>query len=77
MSPIIATSADEYARIRPHLEAIRAILEADVFEEQMAAMLRGYCQEHFPYIEEMAEVHDALAAEKIISKPKFRELWAK
>lgn len=77
MSPIIATSADEYARIRHHLVAIRAILEADVFEEQMGAMLRDYCREHFTYIDEMAEIFDALAAEKIISKIKFRELWAK
>jgi hypothetical protein len=73
---IIAKEADEtWARIRPHVEAICAILEADVFEEQMSAMLRDYCNEHLTDIELGAEVHDYLATEKIISKVKFRELW--
>ncbi len=73
---IIATEADEaWARIGPHVEAIRAILEADVFEDQMSEMLRDYCNEHLTDIELGAEVHDYLATAKIISKVKFRQLW--
>jgi hypothetical protein len=75
---IIATSDDtSEARVRPHLEAIRAILEADLFEDQMGAALRDYCGEHLTDIELGAEVYGRLATEKIISKAKFRELWAK
>jgi hypothetical protein len=78
MSPIIATDVDEsWARIGPHVEAIRAILEADVFEDQMAAMLRDYCEQHLTEIELGSEVYDRLASDNIISKPKFRELWNK
>lgn len=76
--PIIATSVDEAeARVRPHVEAIRAILEADLFEDVMGATLRFYCQEHLTDIELGSEVYDCLASEKIISKAKFRELWNK
>lgn len=75
MSPIIAIEADELARVRPHLEAIRAILDADLFEDQMGRALREYCQEHLTDIELGAEVYDALASEKIISKINFRKLW--
>ncbi len=76
MSPIIATSVDESeARVRPHVEAIRAILDADVLEEQMGAMLRDYCGEHLTDIELGAEVYDCLANEKIITKANFRKLW--
>jgi len=78
MSPIIATEVDESdARVRPHVEAIRAILEADLFEDQMGEKLRAYQREHIPDIELMSEVFDCLATEKIISKAKFRELWNK
>jgi hypothetical protein len=78
MSPIIATEVDESeARVRPHVEAIRAILEADLFEDQMAFALRTYCGENITDIELMSEVFDRLASEKIISKAKFRELWHK
>lgn len=76
--PIIATSVDESeARVRPHVEAIRAILDADLFEDAMGATLRDYCQEHLTDIELGSEVYDCLANEKIISKAKFRELWNK
>lgn len=76
MSPIIATEADEsYARVRPHVEAIRAILDADVFEDVMGKMLREYCQEHLTDIELGSEVYDYLAVNKIISKINFRRLW--
>jgi hypothetical protein len=78
MSPIIATEVDESeARVRPHVEAIRAILDADLFEDQMAFALRTYCGESIADIELMSEVFDRLASEKIISKAKFRELWHK
>ena len=76
--PILATEADEVdARVRPHLEAIRAILEADLFEDQMGRALREYCGEHLSDIELGAEVFDALASEKIISKTNFRAIWNK
>ncbi len=75
---IIATSIDESeARVRPHVEAIRAILGADLFEDQMGAAVRDYCHEHLTDIELGSEVYDCLATEKIISKAKFRELWNK
>lgn len=76
--PIVAKEADEnFARVLPHVEAIRAILDADLFEDQMGAALREYCGEHLTDIELGAEVYDFLASQKIISKAKFRELWAK
>lgn len=74
--PIVAKEADEnFARILPHVEAIRAILDADVFENQMGAMLRDYCNEYLTDIELGAEVYDFLASQKIISKANFRKLW--
>lgn len=77
--PIIATSVDESeARVRPHVEAIRAILDADVFEDRMGLMLREYVQANLNFDAELyCEVFDRLAKEKVISKTKFRELWHK
>jgi hypothetical protein len=75
MSPIIAT-AQEDALVDVHVNAIRAILEADVFEPQMGAMLRDYCNEHLQSDHELfSEVHDRLARDGIISKSNFRLLW--
>jgi hypothetical protein len=74
--PIVAKEADEtYARVRPHVEAIRAILNADVFEDVMGSMIRDYCKEHLTDIELGSEVYDYLASQKIISKANFRKLW--
>lgn len=61
--------------VAPHVAAIKAILELDVFEDEMGRRLREYCNEHLTDIELGAEVHDRLASEKIISKPNFRKLW--
>lgn len=74
--PIIVTQQED-ARVEAHVAAIRAILEADLFEDQMGKALRDYCQEHLTDIELGAEVHDALSTRKIISKPNFRALWNK
>lgn len=74
MSPIIATNDDD-PRVAVHVAAIRGILEADVFENVMGAMLRDYCNEHLTDIELGSEVFDALSTQKIISKPNFRKLW--
>lgn len=74
--PIIASITED--KCAPHLEAIKGILNADVFEEVMGAMLREYCLNHLNHDEELyCEVFDRLATEKIISKHKFRELWRK
>ncbi len=59
-----------------HVTAIKLILEADVGESVMGAMLRDYCNEHLQRDQELfCEVHDRLAREKIISKINFRALW--
>lgn len=77
--PILAQSDDEgETRIFPHIEAIRAILETDVFEDVMGSMLREYCNEHLQKDQELfSEVHNRLASDKIISKANFRALWNK
>lgn len=59
-----------------HVEAIKAILDADVYEPEMGAMLRDYCNEHLQRDQELfCEVHDRLAKDKIISRTNFRALW--
>jgi hypothetical protein len=73
MAPIIANVVEE--PWSPHVEAIRGILDADVDEYAMAQNLRDYCRTNIPDIELMAEVFDALATQKVISKAKFRELY--
>lgn len=65
-------------RCEPHIEAIKNILNADVFEDVMGAMLRDYCNEHLQCDHELfCEVYDRLATDKIISKHAFKELWRK
>lgn len=65
----------EGAASAPHLEAVRNILEADVHEDEMAAMLRDYMSTNVLTIEEAAAVSDMLQATKIISKYFFRRLY--
>lgn len=75
--PILATETQECgADVLVHVEAVRLILEEDVFEDVMAEKLRAYWRE-LPDIETASEVFDALAKCKVISKAKFRELWNK
>jgi hypothetical protein len=64
------------ARVDPHIEAIRAILDLDLFPDEMGARLRSYCWEHLNHDEELyCAVYDRLAADKIISKTNFKELF--
>jgi hypothetical protein len=75
--PIVA-KADDDPRVAVHLTAIRGILEADVLEYQMGAMLRDYCLEKLNDDPDLyCEVYDRLATDKIISKHAFKELWRK
>lgn len=64
----------EGAAVAPHLEQIRSILEADVFEEQMGAMMRDYMQENFRDIEDYSVVVAMLGATKIISAYNLRRV---
>jgi uncharacterized metal-binding protein len=65
----------EGALAAPHLERIKAILEADVHEDEMAESLREYMRENVKSIEEAAAVSDMLHSTKIISKYFFRRLY--
>jgi riboflavin synthase len=65
----------EGALVAPHLEAIKAILEADVHEDEMAESLREYMRENVRSIEDAAAVSDMLQATKVISKYFFRRLY--
>jgi myosin-crossreactive antigen len=62
----------EGALAAPHLDAIKEILEADLFEDQMGSALRDYVKEHFHDIEFYSVVCAMLAATKIISAYNFR-----
>ena len=76
--PILANNSEAVgADVLAHVKAIRSILEADVLECEMGAMLRDYVRENVPNIELMCEIHEYLSVNKIISKPKYRELWNK
>jgi hypothetical protein len=77
LSPIIATVVEEVsADVLQHVEAVRLILEEDVFEDVMAEKLRAYWRD-ISDIEMASAVFDALAKYKVISKAKFRELYGK
>lgn len=64
----------EGALAAPHLDRIRDILEADVFEEEMGAMLRDYVQENLRGIEEYSVVVAMLGATKVISAYNMRRV---
>jgi hypothetical protein len=73
MSLIASITEDPSER---HVFAIKEILERDVEESVMGAMLRDYCNEYLQRDQELfCEVHDKLAKYKIISKVNFRALW--
>jgi hypothetical protein len=65
---------EEGAAVAPHLDRIKDILEADVFEEQMGAMLRDYVQENFRDIESYGALCAMLGACKIISAYNMRRV---
>ncbi len=66
---------EEGALAAPHLEAIKSIIDADVFEDEMAETLREYMHENVKTIEFAAAISDLLQAQKIISKYFFRRLY--
>ncbi len=65
---------EEGALAAPHLDEIRNILEADVFEDQMGSMMRHYVKEHFPDIESYSVAVAMLGACKIISAYNLRRV---
>ncbi len=65
---------EEGALAAPHLDQIRNILEADVFEDQMGSMMRDYVKEHFPDIESYSVTVAMLGACKIISAYNLRRV---
>lgn len=64
----------EGALAAPHLERIKEILEADVFEDEMGAMLRDYWSENVTDIDMASCVTAMLAATKVISAYNFRRV---
>jgi hypothetical protein len=66
---------EEGALAAPHLDQIKAILEADVGEDEMAENLRAYMKANVTTIEDAAAVSDMLAATGVISKYFFRKLY--
>lgn len=67
---------EEGAAVAPHLDRIKDILEADVFEDEMGAMLRYYWQENVTDIDTASCVTAMLAATKVISAYNFRRVLA-
>ncbi len=65
---------EEGALAAPHLDRIKDILEADVFEDQMGSMLRDYVGENLPSIEEYSVVVAMLGATKVISAYNMRRV---
>lgn len=65
---------EEGAAVAPHLDRIKDILEADVFEDEMGAMLRDYWQENVTDIDTASCVTAMLAATKVISAYNFRRV---
>lgn len=64
----------EGALVAPHLDRIKDILEADVFEDEMGAMLRDYVQEHLRDIDTYSVAVAMLSACKIISAYNMRRV---
>jgi hypothetical protein len=65
----------EGALAAPCLESVKAILDADVHEDEMADMLRAFMHANVTTIEDAAVVSDMLQATGIISKYFFRRLY--
>jgi hypothetical protein len=64
----------EGALAAPHLERIKAILDADVDEYEMGDMMRDYVRENFRDIESYSVAVAMLGACKIISAYNMRRL---
>ena len=64
----------EGAAVAPHLDRIKDILEADVFEDEMGRMLREYWTENVTDIDTASVVTAMLSATKIISAYNFRRV---
>jgi hypothetical protein len=64
----------EGALAAPHLDRIKDILEADVFEDEMGEMMREYVKDNFPDIESYSVVCAMLGACKIISAYNLRRV---
>jgi hypothetical protein len=58
----------------PHLDRIKEILEADLFEDQMGAVMRDYVREHFRDIESYSVVCAMLGATHVISAYNMRRV---
>jgi hypothetical protein len=65
---------EEGALAAPHLDRIKEILEADLFEDQMGAVMRDYVKEHIRDIEGYSVVCAMLGATKIISAYNLRRV---
>lgn len=65
---------EEGALVAPHLDEIKAILEADIFEDEMGRQMREYMQEHFRDISDYGVVVAMLGATKIISAYNLRRV---
>lgn len=66
---------EDGALAAPYLDGIKAILDADVEEDEMAKNLRAYWNNNVLSIEEAALLSDLLQATKIITKFHFRKLY--
>jgi hypothetical protein len=58
----------------PHLDRIKEILEADLFEDQMGAVMRDYVKQNFRDIESYSVVCAMLGATHIISAYNMRRV---
>lgn len=58
----------------PHLDRIKDILEADIFEDEMGERMREYVKENLPDIEDYSVVVAMLGACKIISAYNMRRV---
>ncbi len=63
------------ALVAPHLDEVKAILEMDIHEDEMADRLRDYMGKNVSTIETASVVSDMLSACHIISKYFFRKLY--
>ena len=66
---------EEGALAAPILDSVKAILDADVHEDEMAQMLRDFMGENVTTIEQASVVSDMLQATGVISKYFFRRLF--
>jgi hypothetical protein len=65
---------EEGALVAPHLDQIKTILEADIFEDEMGRQMREYMRENFRDIGDYSVVVAMLGATKIISAYNLRRV---